>query len=112
MAQQQGRVAEYGEAAGQQDAAVNVIDQKSHHDHGEQGADAARTDGEAAIQSRIAQQRLQKQGQHGDDAIKSEAVEAGDQGSHAEVAVSQNAQLHNGLAAPELADDKAQQGDG
>ena len=74
VAQQQSRIAEDAEATRQQQAAVDIIHQRAHHDHGEHGAKAARTYRQAAIERRISHQRLQKQRQHGRDAIEHKTV--------------------------------------
>ena len=75
VAQHKSGEPEDAQATGEQQAAVDAIRQSARHQHGQHGADAARADGESAVQRRIAQHRLQKKRQQRRDAVEDKAEE-------------------------------------
>jgi hypothetical protein len=72
----------------------------------------ARADGEAAVDGRVAEQRLEEEREHRGGAVEAHAERADEPDADGEVPVAEDAQVHDRLGDQELADDERDHGEG
>jgi hypothetical protein len=98
------------EAESGQQARINPAHQRADKKQRGKRADAARADAQPGIKGGVTEQRLKKQRLQRDQRIEREAEQPEQTAAHGEVAVLENAQIHERILCGQFAHDKSDQG--